>query len=247
MAKNASNEISCLVYDNEGPPRYYFIRRNWIKRIIFATSAITLISLLVSLGLVVYFKEIRQMIIKKEPMIIGELKNKNKDLNNQIVELNELTEQLQQKLVASPVGAKEAAKGLTPYLSLFMPVPGQQDLSHTPPIDLENFAAKKVNDQTLELTFNIINKTKNNRKIAGHLFVLLRHKKGLLLYPESNWPVADLQLPFTQGERFAATRFRPVKAEFSWAESADNLMFQILIFSRTGDLIHKKLFVPEGN
>lgn len=233
--KANKGKLSLIFYENEKQPRYYEINRPLVRALLIGLPIITLISVVSLLFGTAYFKELKLMAEKKEPKIIEELREKNIGLIKRFKEVGSLNLVLQNKLNSNPVSDLDS-------LSLFKPVKGQEDKTHTPLISI-NEIKYQLGDNNLDIEFTMANLTKEQEKLAGFVFVILKTKNSLYYYPLKAIQENDIQMAFNQGEYFAFSRFRPVKASFNTSNKIDDFMVKILIFSRTGDLIHKKMIL----
>ncbi len=133
--------------------------------------------------------------------------------------------------------------GLT-SLSLFKPVPGQQDKSRPATLKLSGFQII-TNRDTINLVFNIIPAIDGEGKLAGHIIVLMKNELGIQAYPQQVIANADSQINFSSGESFATQRFRPVDASFLKPRKSGNYTFTVYIFAKNGDLVHyQNLILP---
>lgn len=233
--KAQKGKLAFIFYENETHPRYYEISRPLVRILLIGLPIITLVSLVLVLVGTAYFKELKLMAEKKEPMIIKELRQKNIGLVKRFKEVGGLNLALQNKLTSNPVSDLDS-------LSLFKPVKGQEDKTHTPLISI-NDVKYRIGQNSLDVEFIMANLTKEQEKLAGFVIVILKSKNGLFYYPLKAIQDDDIQMAFNQGEYFAFSRFRPVKASFNTTNKVDDFMVKILIFSRTGDLIHKKMIL----
>lgn len=235
IPNETEDKFSFLFFESKlSNPKFFEIKKSYAKLFfyVFPILLITSISLLI-IGLV-YFKEIREVVKRKEPQIIKELKSENQSLIQKEKEFLKEQALLEKKLLGEPTSDLAS-------LSLFRPVKGQTDKTHTPQISLDNFSANNESGQ-ITVKFLMTNLNSEIDKQSGYIFVLIKSGEGLYYYPPSAIPEDDVQFQFNKGEYFAFSRFRPVKLQIRTTEKKNDFMVKVLIFSRQGDLIHKKIF-----
>lgn len=235
-AKNP-NKLSFILYEENNAPKYFEVKKSFLKFILVGLPIVALASLAVVAIGTVYFKQIKTMAERKEPKIIAELRTENETLKAKQEELVLLTKELENRLAAPASG--DEVSGLA-SLSLFQAAQGQKDLTQKPLLTIENVRAELGKDNIL-FSFRLVNQTIDNNKLAGFVFVMMRVGETIYFYPADSIPENDMKLSFNRGEPFATSRFRPVEATFPKPAKSTQALFKILIFSRTGDLIHKKI------
>ena len=142
----------------------------------------------------------------------------------------------QTKPIAQAIDNKNLANPLT-HLMLFKSVSGQKDLSNPASLNLSDIKVVSNRD-TVNLTFNIIPAGEVDKKIAGHIIVMMKNEFGIQFYPQQVLANAETQINYLAGESFATQRFRPVDASFLKPKRSTNSTFSIYIFSKNGDLVH---------
>lgn len=242
MSTKSSKKLSFLLYDEHKGPVFISTDKRKLKFVLYFLPIVTIIAMLIILAGSVYFKQIREMARRKEPATIKILKSKNTELTTRVEELQKLNTSFEKKLSAGTAGASKFAT-----LSLFRPTAGQQDLSSTPVLSIEEPSLSKV-DSTLTVKFDIINQTKESRKLAGYIHVIMSTPNKMNFYPLHEIGSEDMLVSYNQGESFAFSRLRHVVATFDVTSiNAPKALFKILIFSRTGDLLFKKLVAKDLN
>lgn len=232
--------MSFLIYDDKKGPVFLNTNRFALKFTLYVLPIITIISILVIIGGSVYFKQIREMARRKEPAVIKELKATNSELQDQVNQLQTLNQSFEKKLSS---GTTEGIKFTS--LAIFKPVAGQEDLSTTPALTIDDINFERT-DKDLKIKFNIINQTKNGRKLAGYIHILMSSTSRILLYPTKEIASEDMLISYNQGESFAFSRLRHVNATFDLSGFDEHkVLFKILVFSRTGDLLYKKLVAKD--
>ena len=236
MMKNkiqAPSKLSFILYENQSAPKYFEISKRYLQALIFGLPLISLISVILFVSVLLYFKNIKETEEMKEPKIIETLKKENQTLKKQKEKFTLQTKNFQSKLLSRESFSLNS-------LALFKQIPGQVDQTDQTELIVENAILRKRGEKKLTLHFNLANLTKNRAKISGYIFVLLKQKGILQYYPTNSIPEEKMQIHFNKGEFFATSRFRPVEASFIQTNVSTDLLFKIIIFSNTGDLILKK-------
>ncbi|ATH07541.1 hypothetical protein BIY24_06160 [Halobacteriovorax marinus] len=233
-------KMSFLIYDDKKGPVFLNTNRFALKFTLYVLPIITVLSILVIIAGSVYFKQIREMARRKEPAIIKELKATNAELNSQLQQISALNQEFEQKLSSTSTDGVNFSS-----LAMFKPVPGQTDLSTTPALTVDDIDFE-AGDKKLKIKFNIINQTKNGRKLAGYIHILMSSPNKISFYPIKEIASEDMLISYNQGESFAFSRLRNVDATFDLTGFDEHkVLFKILIFSRTGDLLLKKLVAKD--
>jgi hypothetical protein len=228
-----ADKLSVILYEGQKAPRYFEFSKSFFRFLLFSIPTISIICLLLVGAGAIYFKQIRIMAERKEPAIIKKLNLKNELLIQREQELLKLNQALEKKLTL-PV---EGGTGLA-TLQTFNSTPGQADRTQQPVFNIEKLEAS-TEGENLRLNFNVVNITKDSEKLAGYIFVIMKSKDSLVYYPQGSFDTDRMKINFNRGESFATRRFRSTTIRFPMPKSSDNLLFKIIIFSRTGDLIHK--------
>lgn len=234
MATKSEKKISFVLYEDNTPPRFYQINRGLIRFCLYGLPCLSLLCVLVVAAGGVYFEKLQRMAERKEPAIIKELKKEKAEL----VANNNLIQQERDLLEKKLSQGVDSSDGLG-FLSLFKRSAGRVDKSSSPEMQLEEIEVVKLQDQ-INLNFKIINMTKDDSRLSGYLFVLMQVGNQLEVWPSGIFDNEAMQIAFGNGEFFATSRFRPVKAKFSPMVGSQAL-FKVIIFSRTGDLMFKQL------
>ena len=232
-------KISLLLYPSEGGPRYFEIGRSLFKFFLLVPPLGILFCLLV-LGLgAVYVKELRSGIVERELRALSSIREENTLLRTELHESRELNGQLQRRL-STPQEEPDALNAL----SLFAPIQGQRDLREETPLSVGDIRVDR-NPGDTRFNFRITNLTEGRRRIRGLVFVVMKTRDSYTLWPASGEGPAERQFRFEEGELFATSRFRPVEAVFGPLAEGESPLFQIVIFSSTGDILHNR-FYPDG-
>ena len=232
--------FSLLLYPPDGEPRYFEVNRSLFKFFLLAPPFLGLICL-VALGLgAVYFKQLRSGVLREGPSVIVSLRKEKTLLEAQLNQSRELNEELQRKLQAP---SPSHAPGAFGSLSLFAPAQGRRDLTRETQLAIEDIQVQR-NPRDTRFSFRITNLTQGHRRISGLVFVVLKTGDSYILWPSGQEGPTQRQFGFDEGEFFATSRFRPVEAIFPPLEEEVSPLFQVVIFSSTGDILYRK-FYPE--
>lgn len=167
----------------------------------------------------------------------GQLQKEKEELEKNYKELQSANQELVNKL------STNSGKFSPPLqdLSLFTILPDQKDQSATPVMAVNEV---KISEDGQELHFhaNLLNTNSESSKISGHLFIVMKSENSVWVYPSDAFPKDKMSLNFSSGETVLFARLRPVDASFPKAPKGSKILFKVLLFSRTGDLLHKEVF-----
>jgi hypothetical protein len=228
-------KVSLVLYEGQERPRYYELSPGLVKALLYGLPLLTFLAVIVTAGLILYFKEIRAVAIRKEPAIIQKLTQERETLAARETELIRTAQELELKLATTEIDTE----GLSATLGLFKYVPGMEDLSATPSLSIEDIQLRRREGQA-NLTFNLVNLTPDTSRQAGYIFALFIAGPTVSVYPEGAFTEDDPLIAFNRGEYFATARFRPVEASFTIPPNTNRGIVKILLFSRTGDLLAKQ-------
>jgi hypothetical protein len=240
MQKNpiaSKGRLAFVLYDAQSPPRYFEIGKALIRFVLVGLPALTGIMAICILVGALYIKNSQQQLENHEPEAIQTLKGQNQELANELKDLEKLTGELQAKLAAAPSTMPPESLSA---LGLFRDAPGAKDITQTPILTIEG-ADAEVKGDSVTFRCNLVNVTKTNDRVSGFIFVVMKHGSSVHIWPENSFAEGDMQVSFNNGEIFATQRFRPVEAKFSIPNAKGEAFFKILIFSRSGDLMHKQI------
>ncbi len=161
-------------------------------------------------------------------------------LEKEYQELKKANEALVEKL--SSVSGKTAMP--LQDLSFFTLIPDQKDNSATPIMSVNEIKITEENDE-LHFHANLLNTSSENSKISGHLFVIMKAENSFWFYPNEVLSKEKTSIHFNNGETVLFARLRPVDANFPKPAQGSKAFFKLLLFSRTGDLLHKEVFPYE--
>lgn len=241
QVKAEKNKISFILYEGSQAPKYFEISKSMLKFIVFGLPFITLIAISLLAAGGIYFKQIKTMAERKEPEIIQLLKLEKLALEKKEEDALKMNEELIAKLSSTTA----PSVGLT-GLNIFSATAGSLDKTQTPVFEIQEDevlpAANKIH-----FRFNVVNLTKDNSKLAGYIFVLMKHQDSLHLYPKGSIPTDQFEVKYSKGESFATRRFRSTEAIFPKPKTSGVALFKVIIFSRSGDLLHKKIISKKIN
>lgn len=223
---NQPNEVSCILYDGNRPPRFYKFKRNIIHLFFYGLPLISFICILIVIGVSIYFKQIQRISQKRVPEIIHTLQ-KEKSLLEGKLSQEKLEKSKLIKKLSTP--SQEVSK-----LSLFSESIGRKDISNTPDLDLNTFKLSSNGDDKT-LSFNIVNQTENQTRLSGYIFIILKTQNRLHVWPKEAL-AENLTINFSSGESFVTSRFRPVEASFQLATGTVESI-KVVVFNRAGDLM----------
>ena len=229
----AKKKLSFLLFENHQTPKFFEINPAVLRFLLFIFPLITFLSLIIVFAGAYYFKDIRVMVQKKEPVIINQLKGENNQLLQTQEQLKAEIKKLEKRLT-TPVSIQ------LDTLSLFQLTPGLKDLSANPPLKTDNIKITSDASGT-RVNFNIVNKSSEETRVAGYFIIFAKGKEQIEFYPKAIFSENAFKVAYNQGEYFATSRFRPVNIKFSNLKSEKNLVVTVYIFSRFGDLIFKEV------
>jgi hypothetical protein len=239
MPSRSPNKISLILYEQKNVPRYIEIDKRLLRLILFIMPLITLVSLSLLIGGVIYFKKGKQDVVYQESKELNDLKDSQDSLNREKEQLLKEIDELQSRLSSAPTMASTTEGPGNALFQLIRTSNGYKDLTAEKLLSIQEIkTVKEIND--LMFSFTMANSTPEEKTIAGHAIVIMRTNDTLQIYPTSGLS-PELQFPYNNGETFSFTRLRPVNARFNLPANVTDLTFRILIFSRTGDLIYHQL------
>ncbi|MEK6625358.1 MAG: hypothetical protein AABY86_10340 [Bdellovibrionota bacterium] len=245
MQDTDSSKYSFLLYEKKAPPRYFEIQKSTLRLLFFILPLIfSLLSGLSYYSLRKYFK-IRHQEHQIVPSVVDQFNAERSSLQSEIKDLHGLNQELQAKLT-SPQMTPPASEGAlnSNVFDIFTQIHGMKDLSNTNIFTIEDPEVIFIKEQ-LHFRFNIVNQTKENLKYSGHVFVIFKDENAYHVYPSESMTADNFKIQFNQGESFATTLFRPVEATFKAPPQGEQGNFNVFIFSRTGDLVHKQTFIKK--
>lgn len=233
----SQKKLSVILYQDGDKPKYYELNKAQMKTLIVGLPIITTACLVLLIFGALSLKTLRVQAERKEPKIILDLRTELADLEKKSEDIFKLNDELTTKLSTTT----EQAVSSTLPLTLFRATPGQQDLSQTPSLNVEDFEFN-VQDQEVAIKFNLVNQDPDGPRQTGTIFILMMTGNTYTFYPQDALSADETKLVFSKGEFFSAARFRPVEARMILPPRFGAALFKVLIFSRTGDLVTKKIF-----
>jgi hypothetical protein len=234
MKAKLIKKLSFVLYEDKFPPRYYSISKSFLRFLLFGLPTLTLVCLIILAAGGIYFKQIQRLAERKEPTIIKKLKDEKNELIRSQEDISKERDRLQKKLSEG----LQSDSGLS-SLGLFKQSAGRKDLSSSPEMQLEDIEVFSKPD-IVNISFKIVNMTKNDSRLTGYLFIVMQIQDNIQVWPSGAFDNEAMQISFANGEFFATSRFRPVRADFRKLPGKTAL-FKVVILGRTGDLIFKQL------
>lgn len=235
--KTKSTYIDIITHQLNQRPKLFRVSKLALNTFLYFIPALFLFSIISLLLIGVYFQEIKINTVKKESAALSQIKKEKKELETKIINIRAENIILQKKLLTP------TADSLAITLGLFTPIPGQKDLSGQGKSQIDNFVIKR-SENILSFNFNITNLTNGKEKLSGYIFGVAKSKNALYVYPEDALSNDKIHLSFNQGESFGTYRFRPSTIKFSIPNNIPIDIYEIFIFSRTGDLLAKRVYSP---
>lgn len=232
--ENNNDELSLIVYNSPSSPRLIKFSK---KTLSFFLWILPLIIVMALAGLIVFSYSIYKF--KKRPVIqdafpVVEMQNENQLLKSRIIEMENLTKELSQRLSSQEDGLPEAKKSIR--------IPGVKN-----PKGMNIFTDKTLlkrdrqqfdnSSQKVFLKFNLLNIAESSQKVQGYFFILMLSDSGISYYPSMSRDLLGKGISFERGESFSVARLRPVVADFNRPLSVSTVHFMIVVFSREGDLL----------
>lgn len=230
--------ISLILYSDGKAPRYYQLKKSLAKWLLTLLPAASFVSLIVASCFIIYFNEIRNAAKRKEPVIIKELRESKRELENQITTLTNEKNVLQNKINAGV--SSDDGPG---FLSFFKNSPGRVDKTSSPEISFDDVEVFKDNKK-LRLRFKLTNLTTPTRRLKGHVFVFMQSGSLIEVWPSNTFKEQNIQLSFSDGEYFGTSRFRPFDVTFPVPENP-SVVFKVFVFNKSGDFIYKQIIAKE--
>jgi hypothetical protein len=227
------DQISLIVYDEKDAPRFFHFEKKTLT-FVFITIPILVVLSWIVVAIFTYINSNNQNVLI--PAISKSAAPEEiQELESEVSALQKMNENLSKKLVSSI-----PETGTSAYLSLLTAPPGMKNLISKNSISLQEIKFSKTDTQT-EISFNLINISKEFPKILGHIWIFEYDAEGVQVYPVS--PTTS-GLSYNQGETFSVAKLRPTKAVFKQLNTADAKSFHIVLMSRDGDLILSQTLGP---
>jgi hypothetical protein len=261
-AKSKEENISFIYNQRNDSPKYFELKKSKLLFYAVGLPTITIFALILGVVGIVHTSPFHLIDNYRQNAKAREAIAKSNSLQNQLKKAEEEKAELAQKLSAlqekpestnspqdpngqpssqvRPTSSINDLKNMPAplnHLMLFKSVNGQKDLSKPASLNLSDIKVV-TNRDTVNLTFNIIPAGEVDKKIAGHIIVLMKNEFGIQFYPQQVLTNAEAQINYLSGESFATQKFRPVDASFLKPKRSGNSIFSIFIFSKNGDLVH---------
>jgi hypothetical protein len=228
--ERAGQEISIVVYDNPLPPKYFRLKKKFLKKlfIVFPIFLVSTFTILFIWGLVVRSGSVSKEPVTQKTTIDEDLVSQ---LRGEILSLKESNSKLTEKL-SSQISSTTPED---PFLMTIKKPYGMQNLISSQLVGVDQFNLSQESDK-INFKFQIISTTPET-KITGHVIVYMVSNTGILTYPyQEVFPMKD-GLKFSAGEPFSVSRLRPTTASFQQKGITSRVTFKIYIFNREGDLL----------
>lgn len=230
-------KYSLLFYDHNKAPRYFEIDKTLCKFFLYGLPCLALIMLIISFLQIIYLKDLPFFVANKESAHYKILKKKNISLENSLIKISEQFKLLKENYKEQ---APQFIDNFT-SLHLFQIPAGSQDLSKVSELQLKNIKTRRAKGQ-IQVTFELHNKKPLAFiKRRGQLFIFGRTANTIHLFPKDLYSSHNLKISHTSGVPFLLQRFKVVTASFSESSNLPIILFQVIIFSKMGDLIYYKI------
>lgn len=231
MIQNKSTHIEIILNDHPEPVRLIRISKKRLRRF-FLITPVLLVGLFLALAATIWWRGSSMPMSLDLPDLPSTDETQLKELQAQLVEMENSNKALQEKMTASLTGEIDVWIGPVkkPYALQDLRL---KKLLRTESIVLEDNAGRRV------LKFNLINNGTDADRVYGHVFVFQIDSRGQSAYPAMTNQEWIEGIRFNKGESFAVSRLRPVEANFPPADN--DARFLIVIFNREGDLILRQV------
>ncbi len=227
--QNTGNEVAIVIYDAPLPPKYFRIKKSFIKTILVAAPLLT-VFLIAGFFLWGLGERLKSIPAPHLPVVVSESDKKIATLQKELSEVHKTNEDLLLKLSSTP--APTTAED--PYLMMIKKPYGMQNLIDKGRIGLDQIKVNQTNK--IELDFQLVSRAPESR-VSGHILVFMVSDSGIMAYPAEANKQLTQGLKYSLGENFSFSRLRPTKAEFNRVATNESVKFVIYIFSREGDLL----------
>lgn len=250
IPKPSKDKFTFIFHRENAAPKYFEIsRRRLINYLIAIPTGFTLLFIAIII-LAFFLKGNNEIYIPKtiqtNPTVkkisnddLEKIRKEKEELEGKFQELQATNQELVTKL------STNSGKINPPLqeLSLFTILPDQRDISITPVIGINELKITQENDE-INFRANLLNKS-DNPKVSGHLFIIMKAENAVWLYPSDAFPKERMTINYNSGETVLFARLRIVDAKFPIPPKGSKAFFKVLLFSRTGDLVHKEVFPYE--
>ncbi|MBF0362275.1 MAG: hypothetical protein HQK49_14765 [Oligoflexia bacterium] len=247
MLYNNSKNLTFVIYDEQRPTKCFEIKKGQIRLAIFLLPLLFLVLLLALLFTISYIRNVNYALKYQEPVILQKYQNERTATLNKQTELERTNKELESTnaILMSKIKAAKTSEVLLPFIR---PTMGAKDMTSSGLLGIQNVDVKFSTDSNrATLLFNLTNPT--GQKITGHIFVMLRTSSLFTIYPSEAMSIKNTlstgMTNYDMGEHFSMSRLRPVNASFNLPLQRNaQYYFDVVIFSKSGDLIYKKMLGP---
>ncbi|MBF0313672.1 MAG: hypothetical protein HQK50_06880 [Oligoflexia bacterium] len=256
MMYTPSKQLTFVVYEDQTPTKCFEVRKGHLRLLLLSLAAVILTALVAIFFVYAYVTNVTGALKEQEPILLKKYQSEHEQLLTNIEELQksrkdleELNASLLNKLKSARSAAPSAANqgsgnnNHTNAFALIAPPAVGDDLSPQELLSIDSFKLK-YQSGVLTANFNLL--SSKDKKITGYVFVLLKSKSAYIIYPSSGTIKKNsLAYDYDSGESFSVSRLRPVNASFHWpTERSGSVNLEIIVFSREGDLLLRKLMGP---
>ena len=235
--QNKAQFFNFIIHEKNKTPACYTINRVVLKYFIALLSVTLISAIVISTYLLINIKEVVSSYKEKEPKVISELKTEKMVLTQSLESLKSENENLMSKIASG----ENNTNAILPFFKLPL---GFQDTTKQRLVTVDQINVQKSDSKT-KLSFHLLNTSPEVSRKKGHIFVIMQQGHVLQIYPERQVLHDDGFLRYNFGETFGVSRFRLSSYEFNSIKNAtQDTYFNIIIFSRSGDLLLKQVIGP---
>ena len=233
-----SDKISFILYEKTNLPRYYEINKKILQLAFYGFPAIALICLATTIGMGTFIKT-QDHLKKNKTTTISPLQIQNQTLIEKNNELQQLNQQLQNKLASAQASSSPSNESNEKWIAGNS---SNKKLSGTF-LSIEN-PKTFIKNNNIHFNFNLSNQLKNKVRLKGFIHVIMKKGNQLFFWPAPSLPPKKLIAPYNSGEAFSTRYFRPVLAKFPIPSMSDKknqeYHFFVSVYNTAGDIIHQE-------
>lgn len=229
--QESTDEVSIVVYDAPLPPKYFRLKKSFIKTITVVAPIIIflIVGAFFIWGVIPRLEKSPSLSL---PTLESEQEKQIRLLNKRIQNIEEENKTLIAKISSTPGEVSSD----DPYLMIIKKPYGMQNLLSQNRVFLEGMEVGREPNKTT-LKFQLVSSTPDKR-VSGHIIVfMVSDKHGMMSYPMKTNESIRTGIKYSEGESFSVSRLRPTSADFKHPATEDNVRFLIYIFNREGDLL----------